>query len=73
MDGIPIDTTTPGQSNENKSVLHTLKSFRTKSSTTCFILNNKASSVRQWPGRPGFNPRSRHAKDFKNGTWYLLA
>ena len=24
-------------------------------------------------GRPGFNPRSRHTKDFKNGTWYLLA
>ena len=23
-------------------------------------------------GRPGFNPRSRHTKDFKNGTWYLL-
>ena len=25
-------------------------------------------SVRQWPGRPGFNPRSSHTKDFKNGT-----
>ena len=24
--------------------------------------------VRQWPGRPGFNPRSSHTKDFKNGT-----
>ena len=22
---------------------------------------------------PGFNARSRHNKDFKNGTWYLLA
>ena len=22
--------------------------------------------VRQWPGRPGFNPRSSHAKDSKN-------
>ena len=22
-------------------------------------------SVRQWPGRPGFNPRSSHTKDFK--------
>ena len=21
----------------------------------------------------GFNPMSRHTKDFKNGTWYLLA
>ena len=26
------------------------------------------SSVRQWPGRPGFNPRSSHTKDSKNGT-----
>ena len=33
----------------------------------------KVSSVRQWSGRPGLNPRSRHTKDFKNGTWYLLA
>ena len=24
-------------------------------------------------GRPGFNPRSSHTKDFKNGTWYHLA
>ena len=24
-------------------------------------------------GRPGFNPRLCHTKDFKNGTWYLLA
>ena len=22
-------------------------------------------SVRQWSGRPGFNPSSRHTKDFK--------
>ena len=29
--------------------------------------------VRQWSGRPGFNPKSRHIKDFKNGTWYLFA
>ena len=28
---------------------------------------------RQWPGRPNFNPRSRHTKDFKSGTWYLHA
>ena len=27
-----------------------------------------AVSVRQWPGRPGFNPRSSHTKDSKNGT-----
>ena len=26
----------------------------------------------QLPGRPGFNPRSSHTKDFKNGTWCLL-
>ena len=25
-------------------------------------------SVRQWLGRPGFNPRSSHTKDSKNGT-----
>ena len=24
--------------------------------------------VRPWPGRPGFNPRSSHTKDSKNGT-----
>ena len=24
--------------------------------------------VRQWPGRPGFNPRSSHIKDSKNDT-----
>ena len=24
-------------------------------------------------GRPGFNPRSSHTKDFKNGIRYLLA
>ena len=29
--------------------------------------------INQWSGRPGFNPRSHHTKDFKNGTWYLLA
>ena len=33
----------------------------------------RGESVGQWTGRPGFNPRSRHTKDFKNGTWYLLA
>ena len=31
------------------------------------------SRFRQWSGRPGFNPRSRHTKDFKNSTWYFLA
>ena len=29
--------------------------------------------VHQWSGRPGFNPRSGHTKDFKNGTLYLFA
>ena len=24
-------------------------------------------------GDLGFNPRSRHTKNFKNGTWYLFA
>ena len=27
----------------------------------------------KWSGRPGFNPRSHHTKNFKNGTWYLFA
>ena len=26
---------------------------------------------RQWSGRPGFNPRSHHTKDFKK--WYLIS
>ena len=30
-------------------------------------------SVRQWPGRPGFNPWSSHTKDSKNRTWCFLA
>ena len=29
-----------------------------------------AVSVRQWPRRPGFNPRSSHTKDSKK--WYLM-
>ena len=35
---------------------------------TFFFLSHTWSSglsVRQWPGRPGFNPRSRHTKDLK--------
>ena len=27
-------------------------------------------NVRQWPRRPGFNPRSSHTKDYKK--WYLM-
>ena len=30
-------------------------------------------SVWQWSERPGFNPRSRHTKDFKNGNPYHSA
>ena len=32
-----------------------------------------AQYICQGAGRPGFNPRSRHTKDFKNDIWYLLA
>ena len=28
----------------------------------------RVDSLRQWLGRPGFNPRSSHTKDFKNGS-----
>ena len=34
----------------------------------CYFFIGLVGSVRQWSGRPGFNPRSRHSKDFKNGT-----
>ena len=30
-------------------------------------------SLRHWFGRLGFNPRSSHTKDSKNGTGYRLA
>ena len=33
----------------------------------------KSKCIRQWSVITGFNPGSRHTKDFKNGTWYLLA
>ena len=29
--------------------------------------------VHQWSGIPGFNPRSSHTKDSKDGTWCLLS
>ena len=32
------------------------------------FLKLSTESVRQWPRRPGFNPRLSHTKDFKNGT-----
>ena len=31
-------------------------------------ISYKFLTVRQWPGRPGFNLRSSHTKDSKNGT-----
>ena len=38
----------------------------------CILLYNRliglVGSVRQWFGRPGFNPRSSYTKDFKNGS-----
>ena len=38
-------------------------------STNNYALTHlKIKLPRQWPGRPEFNPRSRHTKDFKNGT-----
>ena len=30
--------------------------------------SDRSYRFRQWPGRPGFNPRSSHTKDSKNGT-----
>ena len=38
----------------------------------CWLLWPNELSVHQWSGRPGFNPRSSHTKDLKNGTWCLL-
>ena len=29
---------------------------------------HKSGSARQWPEKPGFNPRSSHTKDSKNST-----
>ena len=37
------------------------------------VSNSSDIGVRQWPGRPGFNSRSSHAKDSKNGTWFYTA
>ena len=33
------------------------------------ITQPNKQSVRQWSGRPGFNPKSSNTKDSKNGTW----
>ena len=35
---------------------------------TSLTIYISGQSVRQWPGRPGFSPRSSHTKDSKNGT-----
>ena len=37
-------------------------------SAPILIATTLSFSVRQWSGRPGFNLRSSHIKDFKNGT-----
>ena len=52
---------------------HSKKSVNLFNDPYIYSFNIFISSVRQWPGRPGFNPRSSHTKDFKNGTWYHLA
>ena len=73
----------------NKNQTETLKIIMSSNHTSCSVVGSlwqiylnfckwlKISSdlprVRQWSERPAFNPRSRHTKDFKNGTWYLLA
>ena len=47
---------------ESPIFLKMIMNFEIKSAKKCLC-------VRQWvPGRPGFNPRSRHTKNFKNGT-----
>ena len=38
-----------------------------------FVLTLVHFNARRWSRTLGFNPRSSHTKDFKNGTWYLLA
>ena len=38
---------------------------------TLFIEWTSLSLIHHWSGRPAFNPRSCHTKDFKNGTWCL--
>ena len=37
------------------------------------IASVNEQSVRQWSGRQGFDPRSSHTKDSKNGTYCCLA
>ena len=45
------------------------KLHKKKISLTSHFIRDIGPAVRVlWPGRPGFNPRSSHTKDFKNGT-----
>ena len=44
------------------------KSKASRSITFIFGLISLGSSIHQWSGRPGFNPRSSHTKDLINGT-----
>ena len=45
---------------------------KTWGDSKCTLCGNR-ESVCKWPGRPGFNPRSSHSKDSKNGSSCLLA
>ena len=49
------------------------KQIYMKNNTWLHLIVYGSRHIRQWPGRPGFNPRSRHTKDSKNGISYLLA
>ena len=52
-----------------KSLLFFLGFFKRCSIKDHYIRNQpNEKSVRQWSGRLGFNPRSSHTKDLKNGT-----
>ena len=44
------------------------RQYGERDETVIFIISEWS---KQWSGRPGFNPRSRHSKDFKNGTCYI--
>ena len=51
--------------------LHTIIWFQeTNNNNPSETIIATTCSVHQWFGRPGFNPRSRHTKDFKK--WYLI-
>ena len=52
---------------------HTAEIFFYQEYLEAVIVYQRLLLVCQWSRRLGFNPRSRHTKDFKNDTWYLLA